>query len=113
MSHPCPTCRGGSSAPRISHVVFTAAGPSDRTRGLVGFVRFLLDEHLVVDGVTVRRTLANEYRLSWPKRSDSGGRQHFVLRPAGDPERLELERQILGAISLGSASDSDREEARP
>lgn len=95
---------------RISNVRFTAASRRDVRTGLCGWVSFSLANHqIVVDGVTIRKTLAGEYRLSWPRRLDAVGREHFYLRPADDTARREIERQVLAALGL----DRDRKKVRP
>lgn len=83
---------------RISRVTFTPASPADRDRGLLGYLEFVLNEALVIDGVTLRRTRNGRLALSFPSRRDRYGVEHFVITPLGDAARREIERQVFEAI---------------
>ena len=70
----------------------------DQRDGLVGYLSLGVGE-LIVDNVTLRRTLGGEYRLSWPARVDRHGRKHPSVRPLDDAARRRIERQILAELA--------------
>lgn len=74
------------------------ASDADQRDGLIGFLSLLVGD-LIVDNVTLRRTLEGEFRLSWPARTDRQGRKHPSVRPISDDVRRRIERQILGELA--------------
>lgn len=80
---------------RVTGIVFTLAGPADRLIGLIGFVRCVLGGAILLDDITVRRTLGGRITLSFP-RKDGG---HFFHRPVDRRARAEIERQILEVVA--------------
>lgn len=77
---------------------FTPAPASLARAGMLGWVSFRLGDGWLVDGVTVRRTLGGELRLSFPTRTDRSGRKRVLLRPASDEARCEIERAVLAQL---------------
>ena len=84
----------------VSDLRFSPASRDDAALGLLGFVSFLIDGRLGVDGVAVRRRLGGGLTLSWPARTDANGHRHPYLRPVGEAARREIEAQVLEALSL-------------
>jgi hypothetical protein len=84
--------------PTITGVRFTAATDWHRGRGLLGFIRVVLNGQLVLDGITLRRTLDNRLTLSFPEREDGVGRRHPIIRPVDDEARRAIEAAILGSL---------------
>ncbi len=82
--------------PIIRDVRFGASSPADRAKGLLGWVRCLVGEALVVDGIAVRRTRSGRLTLSYPR----GRGKCPPVRPLDDEARRAIERQILEAIDL-------------
>jgi hypothetical protein len=80
---------------RVTGIVFTPARLADRLLGLVGYVRCVLGGAILLDGITVRRTLGPRITLSFPRKS--GG--HFFHRPVDRRSRAEIERQILEVVA--------------
>jgi DNA-binding cell septation regulator SpoVG len=87
--------------PAITDITFTPATEWHRERGLLGFIRCVVDGALVLDGITLRRTLGNRLTLSFPEREDGVGRRHPIIRPIDDEARRTIEAAIIG--SLGKA----------
>ncbi len=85
---------------RVTEVRYSPATRDDSTLGLLGFVSFLINNSIRIDGVTVRRSLAGRLILSWPARTDSAGTRHPLVRPISTEARLVLEEQVLSAIGL-------------
>ena len=85
--------------PRITDLTVTEASRADQALGLLAFLRFRV-AGLVLDGVALRRTRSGQLTLSWPERRDSAGRQHSIVRPAGDTERVALEQAVFAALEL-------------
>ena len=88
---------------RISHVRLTGAGPGDRARGLLGYVKFTLNATVQVDGVTLRRSAAGRLVLSFPARRDVSGWEHPFVRPLDDATRVAIEQQVFAALGLAEA----------
>ena len=82
----------------VTDVRCVGASPKDVDSGLLAYVSFRINNALLVDGVTVRRTRDNRVTLSWPARSDAAGRKHPLLRPLDDVSRQRIEAQIIKAI---------------
>lgn len=78
------------------------ASDADACDGLVGFLSFFVGD-LIVDNVTLRRTLDGRFTLSWPARTDRSGRRHSTVRPVDDEARKRIERQIFA--ELGQRED--------
>lgn len=79
------------------------ARPSARNvdAGLLGFVSFLLDGMIRIDGVTVRRTADGRQVLSFPARRDRHGRDHPYFRPIDERARCAIEAQVFASLGLG------------
>ena len=90
----------------VSRITFAEASATDRRSGLLGFVSFILDGTVRVDGVALRRTQAGALRLSFPGKPGRDGREWPYVRPINDETRLAIEAQVFDAIGLG-------EERRP
>ena len=74
------------------------ASDADLRDGLVGFLSFFVGD-LVIDNVTLRRTLDGRYTLSWPARTDRHGKKHSSIRPVSDEVRRRIERQIFAELA--------------
>ena len=94
----CPDGRGRAVID-ISDVVFSAAGPSEVEKGVLGFITCVINGAVRLDGVTLRRTLDGRLTLSFPARRDGLGRSHYYIRPVGDSARRSLERQVFQALA--------------
>jgi DNA-binding cell septation regulator SpoVG len=84
----------------ISNLRFAEASEADQHRGLLGFVRLVVNDALVLDGITLRRTAGGRMAISFPSRRDARGGQHYFVRPTDDMVRLDLERQVLEALHI-------------
>ena len=87
--------------PLVSDVRLARPSARDRDAGLLGFVSFLLDGMIRIDGVTVRRTADGRQALSFPARRDRDGRDHPYLRPVDDRTRRAIEAQVFASLGLG------------
>ena len=88
----------------ITEVTFSPSTAGDRRAGLLGWVTFVLNGAIKIDGVTLRRTRDGRLTLSYPARRDRDGVEHFVIRPLGDKARVEIERQVFLALGEGCMS---------
>jgi DNA-binding cell septation regulator SpoVG len=84
--------------PAIGSVRFQRASHSQRRRGLEGWVSFILDDHLVVDGLALRLSPTNRYSFSWPARKDTDGRLHHHIRPLNEQSRDAIEGELLAQL---------------
>lgn len=84
----------------------------DLQSGLVGYLSLFVGD-LVVDGVTLRITRDRRFALSWPAKTDRGGRRHPTVRPVDDEVRRRIEREILGQLGqhVGSATAQEADDA--
>ncbi len=85
----------------VSNVAFKRAVDWRQSTGLLGWVAFVLDDGLAVDGVTVRRTACGVLALSFPARTDAGGRRHPILRPLDEETRRDIESQVFASLAIG------------
>ena len=83
----------------VTSIRFAPAGEADRRTGLLGWITCTVG-HLVLDGITVRRTREGRLTLSFPARRSRGGEQHAYIRPLDDRARLAIEREVFRAIDL-------------
>jgi hypothetical protein len=85
---------------RITDVTFKAA-PAYRVRdGLLGWVLFLVNRSIVIDGAAVRRTSAGRLVLSFPSHRTPSGHRRYFARPLDDRSRRDVERQVFAAIGM-------------
>lgn len=84
----------------VSRVRLAPSCERDRKAGLIGFVSFVIDGLVRVDGVTVRRTSGGRHVLSFPARRDRAGRNHPYLRPVDDGARCAIETQVFAQLRL-------------
>ena len=75
-----------------------AASEQDAHTGLLGYLSVAYG-NLVLDGITLRRTADGRFALSFPARTDRGGRRHPFVRPADDEARKAIEREILSQLT--------------
>jgi hypothetical protein len=74
------------------------ASDADQRDGLVGFLTLFVGD-LIVDNVTLRRTLAGRFSLSWPARTDRLGRKSALVRPVDRRTRERIEREVLRQLA--------------
>ncbi len=88
-----------ASPPRISRVRFAPASGAQRLDGMVGWLSFVVNGGLLVDGVALRRAAADGRPVFvWPAKHDQYGRTHHVLRPVDDEAREHVEDQLLEQV---------------
>jgi DNA-binding cell septation regulator SpoVG len=79
----------------ITDLRFIEAPEAATRAGLLGWVRFTLNDLVVLDGIALRRARGSgDLLLSWPSRHDRGGTQHPVVLPV-QACRDEVNRRIL------------------
>ena len=83
---------------RVTDVRCVRADDADQERGLLGWISFVVDDVLLVDGVMLRRTGAGDLVLSFPEPTDGRGKRHRPVRPLNDAARLAIEEAVLGAL---------------
>lgn len=81
----------------ITEFTFTPASRSLRATGLLGFLRLVLNDTVVIDGITIRRTLQGAIVVSWPEPHTRGSSRR-VVRPRDEDARAFLEREILKVL---------------
>ena len=73
------------------------ASESEIRSGLLGYLSVTYG-NLVLDGITLRRTAAGRFALSFPVRVDRAGKRHSYIRPVDDAARKAVEAQLLGQL---------------
>jgi len=68
--------------------------------GLLGYLTLTINESLILDGITLRRSLRGRHYLSYPSRAGSDGDRHPHIRPLGDRARTDIERQVFRFLGL-------------
>lgn len=81
--------------PRISRVRLVPATGDSKLNGMIGWLSFVIDGTLLVDGVALRRAADGRHVFTWPAKHDQYGRTHHVLRPVDDDAREQIEDQLL------------------
>lgn len=84
----------------ISEVRLRPTTADDTTGGLLGFVSFVVNGALRLDGIALRLTRDGRHALSFPARRDRHGRRRAPVLPISDETRREIERQVFAALAL-------------
>ena len=85
---------------RVTHVRFTPVPSELAKSGLTGWLQFVVNDALLLDGVALRRTRTGRATLSFPCRRDREGRDHPVVKPLTGASRCAIERQVLKALGF-------------
>ncbi len=81
----------------VTVTAFTPAQPELRATGLLGFIRLVLNDTVVVDELSLRRTRDGRLVISWPEPRSRGGARR-VVHPRNEDSRLYLEGQVLSIL---------------
>lgn len=84
----------------ISDVQFTSAPEDLRETGIIGFLKFVVEPGILIDGTAVRRTRDGRWTLSFPRRVAQRGTEHYVIAPINDEVRREIEREVFAALGI-------------
>ena len=71
----------------------------EEQRGLLGYLSVFYGA-IIVDGITVRRTITGKLTLSFPERRDARGNRHAVVRPVDDSARRAIEAAVFAEATL-------------
>ncbi len=85
---------------RITNVGLVCASPTNVSAGLLGWVTCVVDDALVIDWITLRRTRHGRLTLSYPARRDANGNTHHTVRPINDEARRVFEEQVFRALGI-------------
>ena len=102
----------------ITDVRFVAGSIEDVRAGLLGYIRCVINDSLVADGICVRRTLAGELAVAFPNRKDRQGKLIYMLVPTNWPfagfqvraPTVRLKRSAMGPSFLGDRMTRPRGE---
>jgi hypothetical protein len=84
----------------ITSVGMTWAPPEDVRTGLIGYVTCVIDDEVILDGITLRITAQNRPTLSFPARTDSRGRRHPIIRFASPQARDRIQAEIFDRLGI-------------
>ena len=85
------------ATPEIRIRTWVRASDADLRTGLLGYLSVFYGV-LVLDGITLRRTVDGRFRLAFPSRTDRRGQKHSIVRPVDDDARQAVERELLGQL---------------
>ena len=85
--------------PDISVRTWIRASTDETRSGLLGYLSIRYGD-LLLDGVVLRRTSQGRLALSFPARTDRGGRRHSFIRPIDDDARRAIEAALLGQLEV-------------
>ena len=83
---------------RVTQVDVTKASGREQGMGLLAYLVVTLDDQLILDGVTLRRTSDGRSTLSFPERRGRHGRKHPTVRPVDAESRASFQLQVLDII---------------
>jgi DNA-binding cell septation regulator SpoVG len=86
----------------VTDVRFAEAPEGQHRFGLLGWIRFTLNDLVVVDGVALRRTRDGRIVLSFPRRADRHGNVHYDCRPVDNVAREAIQVEVLAALGIKS-----------
>lgn len=96
----------------VSEIRFSPSPSGESNRGLLGWVSFVVNGAIRVDGVALRETMRGILTLSYPsKTTPSGGRHPYVL-PVGRVACDEIQRQVLSQLGLVERPQADDQDER-
>ena len=98
---------------KINNVCFIGAAQREVESGLLGWIRCLLNDSILLDGLTLRRTKDGRLTISYPGRRDAAGKVRHHLRPKDGATRREIESQIFKALRVGRKRHDPRQPAQP
>ncbi len=78
----------------VTDLKFTVADAAHQATGILGWIRVTLAGAVVVDGITLRRSLDGILAITWPRKAN--GRP--VASPASTEARKRIENAILEAV---------------
>ena len=89
----------------VTSVHFTPASSADVARGLHGYLSFILNDGLRLDGITLRATKEGRTTLSYPSKRTCDGEQKPFVCPVNDVVRRIIECAVLTELGLEEASE--------
>lgn len=85
----------------VSDIRFHPAAEDLRATGLRGWATVTVDGTWIFNSIAVRRAADGRYVLAFPTRTDSAGKEHSFVRPAGSAVRAKIEEAVLGHLRRG------------
>ena len=93
------TSPASGARPDIRIRSWVRASHAEIRRGLLGYLSVFYGD-LVLDSITLRRTADGRFALSFPAKTDRGGRRHSYVRPSDDRARRSVESAIFDALGV-------------
>lgn len=90
--------------PTLHDFRFTVAERAEQKTGLLGWIAFTIDDHVRVDGVTLRRTAEGRITLAFPARVAKDGRKRSIVWPISETARQAIESQVFEALHVDARS---------
>ncbi len=89
-----------SQAFTVTFIGIVRASEAEASKGLIGWLTVAINNALLIDGITLRRTKRGALTLSYPERRDRLGERHSVVRPLNDEARRSIETQVFKQLGL-------------
>ena len=90
--------------PDLSIRTWVASTDEEVRTGLLGYLSVTMG-NVVLDGLTLRRTAAGKFAVSFPARTDRHGNRHPIVRPVDDDARRQIEHELLRQIAQSSGGE--------
>jgi DNA-binding cell septation regulator SpoVG len=74
--------------------------PSEIRSGLLAWLTIEFGGSLILDGLTLRRTVDGRHAISFPLRRDPKGNRHVLIQPVDSDARRRIESAILQQLDL-------------
>lgn len=99
MSQPPNT--PAAAPPTVTEIRFIPAPAHLKAQGIRCWANVLIDGHLHIDGLCVRRTERGVYTVTFPVRTNAQGVPHPVVRPRDEVTRAAIVKAVLDAARRG------------
>ena len=86
------------NSPEIRIRTWVKANAAERHTGLEGYISVFVG-FLIIDGITLRRTVDGRFKLTFPARTSRSGERHAIVRPVDDQARQAIEHHILAELN--------------
>ncbi len=84
----------------VTHAEVSPAELRDRERGLLGYVQVIVNDMIVLDGLTLRKGVDGRRYLGDPSKGTRSGSRFPYIRPLSEEARQDVQRQVFTALEI-------------